>query len=46
MLKKVLIAVFVLVFAVLVFGETKKQQNVPPEKPLVTTWSKIKEMFE
>jgi hypothetical protein len=34
------------VFTVTVLAEIKKQTNVPPSQPIVTTWSKIKEMFE
>lgn len=28
------------------FAETKKDKNIRPNGPIVTTWSKIKELFE
>ncbi len=29
-----------------VFAEQSKSTNIPTDKPIVTTWSKIKELFQ
>jgi len=43
-------AIFLIVFALGIcsagFAEAKKEKNIQPDSPVVTTWSKIKELFE
>jgi hypothetical protein len=45
-MKKIYVTLAVILLFLTVDSDTKKQKNVSPDKPIVTTWSKIKSLFE
>jgi hypothetical protein len=40
------VLILVILFCSLILGDVKKEKGLTPDKPIITTWSKIKELFQ